>query len=89
MAERRRLTLSTFDGRLLDGLKFCKQVYDMYDQVRSEAGGTSKLRMRASKREKRLTEELIPIARYIQTKYAVGRRIKIRWQSGSQPFDAV
>jgi hypothetical protein len=45
--------------------------------------------MRPSKEEKRLIEELIPIARYIQAKYTVSRHIKVRWQSGSQPYDAV
>jgi hypothetical protein len=89
MAARGRLSLSTFDGRLLDGLKFCKSAYDMFNQVRSGPDGISRLRMRPTKEEKRLTEELIPIARYVQTRYTVGRQIKVRWRSGSQPYDAV
>lgn len=39
--------------------------------------------------EKRLVEELIPIAHYLQARYREGRRIKIRWFSGSQPYDAI
>jgi len=41
------------------------------------------------KNEKRLIEELIPIARYVQARYREGRRIKVRWFSGSQPYDAI
>ncbi len=39
--------------------------------------------------EKKLVEELIPIARYVQARYREGRRLKVRWLSGSQPYDAV
>jgi hypothetical protein len=89
MSARRTLDLSTFDGRVMDGLAFCKKVYDMYDQIRSEPDGSSKIRMRSTKKEKRLAEELIGIARYIQCRYAVDRRLKVRWEAGSQPYDAV
>jgi hypothetical protein len=34
-------------------------------------------------------EELLPIAQYIQARYRVGNRMKIRWLSGSQPYDAI
>jgi hypothetical protein len=62
MVAKRVLELSTFDGRLFDGLNFCKKVYDMFDQVRGSADGIAKIRMRPTKSEKRLVEELIPIA---------------------------
>jgi hypothetical protein len=39
--------------------------------------------------KKKLLEELLPIARYIQARYSEGRRIKVRWFSGSQPYDAI
>jgi hypothetical protein len=84
-----RLSLATFDGELLDGLDFCRKVYDLFDQVRRERGGIAKLRLRTTKNEKRLIEELIPIARYLQARYREGRRIKVRWFSGQQPYDAV
>ncbi|MGO9590666.1 MAG: hypothetical protein ACLP3K_11565 [Candidatus Acidiferrales bacterium] len=89
MPKRKQLDLSTFDGQLLDGLDFCRKVYDLFDQVRGGPDGISKLRLRPTKNEKRLIEELIPIARYIQARYREGRRIKVRWFSGSQPYDAI
>jgi hypothetical protein len=89
MPSRQQLDLSTFDGQLMDGLEFCRKVYDLFDQVKSGPDGIAKLRLRPTKMEKRLIEELIPIARYVQARYREGRRIKVRWFSGSQPFDAV
>jgi hypothetical protein len=86
---RKALDLSSLDGKLLDGLKFCIRVYDLFEQVRSEADGIEKLRLQSSKREKRLIEELIPITQYIQARYHLGNRFKLRWLSGSQPFDAI
>ena len=85
--KKKEYTLSTFDGKLFDGLTFCRKVYDFFDQIRAEPDGISKLRVR-SRREKKLIEELIPVARYVQERYRLGRRIKVRWFSGSQPFDA-
>lgn len=89
MPMKHQLGLSTFDGRLLDGLDFCRKVYDLFDRVRSGPDGTTKLRLRPTKIEKRLIEELVPIAGYMQARYCAGRRIKVRWFSGSQPYDAV
>src|ERR1700688_1572901 len=89
MPARRQLDLSTFDGQLLDGLEFCHKVCDLFDQLRDEPDGIAKLRLRPTKNEKRLIEELIPIARYVQVRYREGRRIKVRWFSGSQPYDAI
>jgi hypothetical protein len=51
--------------------------------------GKSRLRMLKSKTEKRLVEELIPIARYIQYRYHEAYRVKVRWNGGSQRHDAV
>jgi hypothetical protein len=51
--------------------------------------GVARLRLRPTKTEKRLIEELIPIARYVQARYREGLPIKVRWLSGSQPYDAV
>jgi len=79
----------TFDGRLLDGLLFCKRVYDLFEQILNGPHGLTNIRLRPSKEVKRLIEELIPIAQYIQRHYSVGRRIKVRWLSGSQSYDAV
>jgi hypothetical protein len=56
--------------------------------VRGGADGIAKLRLRPTKNEKRLIEELTPIAHYVQARCREGRRIKVRWFSGSQPYDA-
>jgi hypothetical protein len=84
-----RLDLSTFDGQLIDGLEFCRKVYDFFDQTQRQPGGISKLRLRSTAAAKKLLEELIPIARLVQARYQHGRRIKVRWFSGSQPYDAI
>lgn len=84
-----QINLVAIDNVLLDGLDFCRRVYDLFDLVNREPDGKSRLRLRPSKTEKRLVEELIPLARYIQTRYEAGRRIKVRWSSGSQQYDAV
>jgi hypothetical protein len=89
VAKQKQHTLSTFDGKLLDGLTFCRKVYELFDQIHASPNGTSKIRMRLTITEKRLIEELIPIACYVQARYRGGRRIKLRWHAGSQPFDAV
>lgn len=70
-------------------LDFCRKVYDFFDQVQRGPDGIAKLRLRKTKNEKRLIEELIPIARYVQARYREGRRIKVRWFGGSQPYDAI
>jgi hypothetical protein len=89
MPLKQKLDLSTFDGRLLDGLTFCHKVYQLFSQTRAGVDGIANLRLRPTKLDKRLLEELIPLARYVQARYREGRRIKVRWLSGSQPYDAI
>lgn len=89
MAKHGRLDLATFDDRLLDGLIFCRKVYAFFDQIKSEPGGIGKLRLLRTKREKRLVEELIPIAQYVQAHYNAGHRLKVRWRAGYQSYDAI
>jgi hypothetical protein len=84
-----RTGFSAIDDQLLDGLDFCSKVYDLFDQTTRAADGTAHLRLRLSKSDKRLVEELLPLARYIQARYREGRRINVRWLSGPQPYDAV
>jgi hypothetical protein len=79
MSTKQRLDLSTFDDQLLDGLDFCRKVYDLFDQVRGEPDGIAKLRLRPTLTEKRLIEELIPLAHYVQARYREGGRLKVRW----------
>jgi hypothetical protein len=63
------LDLTAFDGKLIDGLRFCRKVYDLFEHIKSEADGVRRLRLRPSITEKRLVEELIPLARYVQARY--------------------
>jgi hypothetical protein len=69
---RHKVNLSTFDGQLLDGLDFCRKVYDLFDQVQAEPG-IEELRRRSTKGAKRLNEELLPIASCVLARYRVGR----------------
>jgi hypothetical protein len=81
---------ASIDGQLLDGrLDYCTKVYDLFDKLNRQPDGKTRLRMRRLKFDKRLVEELLPLASYIQARYQAGRRIKVRWLSGSQPYDAV
>jgi hypothetical protein len=80
--------LVQFDGRLLDGLAFCSQVYALYESIRSAADGASRMRMRPSRVEKKLLDELMPICRYVQESYRPGRYISVRWTDGNQQCDA-
>ena len=89
MGTKPQLDLSMVDGRLLDGLDYCRKVYDLFENVRRGPEGIARLRLRQSKLEKRLIEELLPITRYVQARYREGRRIKVRWFGGSQPYDAI
>lgn len=87
---KRNLSLSNFDNRLMDGLLFCKRVNDWFVQIREGPNGKERLRLRKGQdqSEKKLVEELIPIAQYIQSRYNPGRRLKVRWMKGNQQFDA-
>lgn len=86
---RPRLDLSTFDSRLLNGLDFCRGVYELFEHIQNGPHGLERIRLRKTPLDKKLMEELIPIARYVQTRYQPGRSIRVRWVNGSQPYDAV
>lgn len=58
-------SLSQFDGELIDGLQFCAMTYALFEQIRNSENGRSRLRMRKSKVEKKLIEELLPICKYV------------------------
>lgn len=80
--------LDTFDDQLIDGLRFCSLAYKLFENIRSKKDGASRLRMRASNLEKKLLEEILPICKYIQSKYRAGRYISVRWKGGNQQYDA-
>jgi hypothetical protein len=72
----------------MNGLVFCKKAYALFEGIRSSPDGIARLRLRKGRLEKRLIEELLPIARYIQARYSHGRQIKVRWIDGNQSYDA-
>jgi hypothetical protein len=82
------LDLTRFGNRLMDGLLFCKRVNDWFEQIQSGPNGKERLRLRKGLAEKKLVEELLPIAKYIQARYGPGRRLKVRWLLGDQRYDA-
>lgn len=80
--------LEEMNRRLLDGLVFCQKAYSLFETVRRGPNGTERLRPRKGKVEKKLIEEILPIARFLQTRYSHGRKIKVKWVDGSQNYDA-
>lgn len=80
--------LSEFDGHWFDGLDFCRKTYTLFDSIRSQPGGIERLRQHLTRVEKKLLEEFLPICRYIQTYYRLGRYISVRWVDGNQSYDA-
>ena len=82
------MPLSALNGILVDGLEFCSKVYTLFEQIREQENGVSRLRLRDSNIEKKLIEELLPICMYIQSKYRAGRYISVKWIDGNQQFDA-
>ncbi len=80
--------LEDINDHLMDGLEFCQKIYGLFEKVRCGPNGVERLRLRKAKTDKKLIEELIPIARYIQMRYGHGRKIKVRWVDGNQNYDA-
>jgi hypothetical protein len=80
--------LAQFDGKLIDGLRFCSKVYRLFESIRRSEGGASRMRRRPTRLEKKLLEELLPICRYVQASYRIGRYMSIRWIDGDQQYDA-
>lgn len=81
-------TLADFDDQLMNGLDFCKKAYGLFAEIRRSSNGVERLRLRKGKLEKKLIEELLPLARYIQARYSHGRQLKVRWKDGTQNYDA-
>lgn len=81
-------TLTDFDNHLMNGFDFCRKAYGFFEDIRRSPNGVEKLRLRNGKLEKKLIEELLPIARYIQARYSHGRQLKVRWKDGPQTWDA-
>jgi hypothetical protein len=80
--------LERLDGVLLDGLEFCLAAYAALDAMRAQSGSIEELRLQGSPQAKRLREEVLPIAAFVQARYSAGSRLQVRWLSGNQPYDA-
>ena len=80
--------LESLDGQILDGLEFCARAYAVFDEIRNGPGGVEELRMRKNPRAKRMVEEVLPLAYYVQARYGPDFRMRIRWRGGNQPCDA-
>ena len=81
--------LETLDGISLDGLEFASRAYIAFDDARNAPEGIAILRMRKTKRAKRLVEEILPIAAYVQAKYGPALRLSVTWHGGDQNYDAL
>ncbi len=82
-------TLDTFHDKWMDGYLFCRRVYRWLEQIKKQPGGLSKLRGRKSTEERKLIQELLPLAQFIRVKYRPGNSIRIKWKNGNQPYDAM
>ncbi len=71
----------------MDGLIFCRKTYKIFENIKRSKDGIERVRLRKGKMNI-FIKEVLPIARYIQMKYSPGRKIKVRWIDGSQPYDA-
>lgn len=80
--------LSDIDGVKMDGLEFCRRAYEAWDAIKSEPDGRTELRTRNTGRAKKLIEEILPLAAFIQARYGPESRMCIQWLGGSQGFDA-
>ncbi len=80
--------LESLDGKLLDGLVFCRIAYDLFEAIQEEPTGLEEIRLLRSLRAKRMVEEVLPIAAFVQNRYGLGLRLRVRWRGGSQRYDA-
>jgi len=82
------ISLSQLDGIRLEGLEFCRRTYALFEAIRAQPDGKSRLRMMPTDLEKKLLEELMPIAKYVQDHHRPGRYFEVKWHAGDQQFDA-
>ena len=88
MAKPKILHLASVDNRVMDGLLFRRRVLQLFDQVRAQPDGLERLRLSKCPDDKKLSEELLPIARYPGSLFLRGT-MKVRWLNGSQQHDAI
>lgn len=62
--------------------------YDIFEGIQAEPGGLEELRLLRTPRAKKMVEEILPIAAYVQARYGPGLRLRVRWRGGNQRHDA-
>ena len=82
------VNLDSFHNKWLGGFSFCQKAYSLFNQIQREDNGSERLSMRTSDLEKKLIEEILPIAKFVQIKTRPGNELKIKWMYGNQKFDA-
>jgi len=85
-------SLKRLDGVLLDGLDYVRTAYQVLDEIKREPGGLTELRLRKRsrpcRRAKKLLEEVLPIAGYVEATYAPTQPFKVRWRDWNGGYDA-
>jgi hypothetical protein len=79
--------LSEISNSLMDGLIFCRKTYKIFENIKQSKDGIEKVRLQKGIMNK-FIKEVLPIARYVQMKYSPGRKIKVKWINGYEPYDA-
>lgn len=72
----------------MNGLDFCRKVYDLVNTIRESPNGIDPPGSRNGPELKKLVEKLIPLSKYIQGCYGPNRRLKVRWMDGRDGYDA-
>jgi hypothetical protein len=80
--------LSVFDGKLMNGLDFCRKVYDLVNDIRKSPNDIDPLGLRNGPELKKIVEKLIPLSKYIQGCYGPNQLLKVRWINGRDGHDA-
>jgi hypothetical protein len=80
--------LSIFEGKLMNGLDFCKKVYDVVYNIRNGPNGDEAVALRDCPQLKDLVQKLIPLSKFVQERYGPNRRLKVRWLNGIGGYDA-
>jgi len=73
----------------MDGLEFCKVAFEILEEMKAESEGVKRLRANKTPSAKKLMEEVLPLANFIQDQYTAGRHLRVTWFGRDQPGDAL
>lgn len=82
------IELSSIDGVRLEGIEFCRRVYQIFDEYRISSDYPRASRLRTHKSYNRFFDEALPLAAFIQLFHNHWRRVEVEWFSGYQSYDA-